>query len=62
MGILEELGKQITEAEENIREAEEVLAIIRDAGRPSARDETRLKQARNELQRLKDAYIKRSGE
>lgn len=62
MGILEELGKQITEAEDNIREAEEVLAIIRDAGRPSARDETRLKQAKSELKRLKDAYVKRNGE
>ena len=62
MGLLEELGKQIMEAEENIREAEVVLAIIRDAGRPSARDEARLKQAKNELKRLKDAYLKRNGE
>ena len=62
MGLLEELGKQIMEAEENIREAEEVLAIIRDAGRPSARDEARLKQVKNELKRLKDAYLKRNGE
>jgi hypothetical protein len=62
MGLVEELGKQIREAEENLREAEEVLGIIRDAGRPSARDESRLKNAKAELERLKKSYEARAGE
>jgi hypothetical protein len=46
----------IQEAEAQLEEAETVLGIIRDAGRPSGRDEARLKQAKQELERLKKAY------
>ena len=56
MGLIQDLGKQIEEAEAQLAEAETVLGIIRDAGRPSGRDEARLKTAKQELERLKKSY------